>query len=88
MHSPSPQSAPATTAPVSLLRLIANDADFRAKLESDPVAAFAEHGINVAFEGQPKLHASIWDDIRDWLDGQDSESDDDGTVNKRWAHTG
>ncbi|MEM8994990.1 MAG: hypothetical protein AAGF23_09400 [Acidobacteriota bacterium] len=78
MHNPSPHSAPSTTAPVSLLRLIADDADFRAKLESDPVAAFAEHGINVAFEGQPKLHASIWEDILDWLDNLDGDGKDEG----------
>ena len=78
MQSPSTFSAPTqTTAPVSLLRLIAEDENFRAKLESDPVAAFAEHGVNVEFDGQPALHASLWEDIKDWLDSLGSEGDDD-----------
>lgn len=77
MQSPSTSTAPTqTTAPVSLLRLIAEDETFRAKLESDPVAAFAEHGVNVEFDGQPTIQASVWDDIREWIDSVSGEGDD------------
>ncbi len=46
MLSPAPAQTP-VTAPISLLRLIAENPEFRAKVESDPVAAFAEHGISL-----------------------------------------
>ena len=69
MQSPSTLSAQSTTtAPISLLRLIAEDETFRAKLENDPVAAFAEHGIDIDFDGKPALEASAIDSLRDWLE--------------------
>ena len=84
MQSPSTFTAPTqTTAPVSLLRLIAEDENFRAKLESDPVAAFAEHGVNVEFDGQPALQASVWDTIREWLDNF-GDDEDEGVDKPIW----
>ena len=59
-----PAAQPKVTAPISLLRLIAEDKDFRAKVEADPVAAFAEHGVDLP-NGTPckKLPEQFWDDV-------------------------
>ncbi|MEM6792551.1 MAG: hypothetical protein AAF725_01095 [Acidobacteriota bacterium] len=46
--NPTPHNSHTVTAPLSLLRLIAEDADFRKKVESNPVAAFAEHGVHLS----------------------------------------
>ncbi|MEM1205670.1 MAG: hypothetical protein AAGN66_20745 [Acidobacteriota bacterium] len=50
MLSPVSPSNSRPTAPIHLLRLAAEDPTFRAELESDPVAAFAKHGVRLSAE--------------------------------------
>lgn len=45
IHTLSPASS--HQAPISLLHRIAQDDEFRARLEADPVAAFAEVGVEL-----------------------------------------
>lgn len=60
-----------TQAPLSLLQTLTQDADLRARLEADPVATFAEYGIEVqaqdsytlaAYEGgdNDNIHKVFW----------------------------
>lgn len=47
MHTQATTAATSPQAPISLLHRITNDEEFRARLEADPVAAFAEVGVEI-----------------------------------------
>ena len=69
--NPANQGVAAPQAPLSLLHKFSADPQFRARLESDPVGTFAEHGIQVKAPAKLKIATGIVagdDSVQDkWL---------------------
>ncbi|MCG8463172.1 MAG: hypothetical protein MI919_43370 [Holophagales bacterium] len=74
--------SPPQYVPVSLLRQMIADPSTRAQLESDPVAAFAKHGIQLPSETRGKVSTSAIGDLISGGVGNGTGSD---TGVKRWS---